>query len=495
MSDLETASDPLVNHPSLYPGQLYIAGSWRDSSSGERADVIDPSTGNAISTVAEADLADVDLAVESARTSFEDGRWAALPGRIRARVLHKVADLMRERADELVAIESADVGKPVTFCRPVDVLTAADQYEYSSALAQTLDGSVRNNPFGALAYTQREPYGVVAAITPFNFPLVLSTNKIAPALAAGNSVIHKPAPDTPLSAIVMAQIFSEAGVPDGVVNVLTSTKASVADALVRHSGVDKIAFTGSTGVGRLVASAAGQNLTSVSLELGGNGAQILFDDADLERALPALVTGATFNSGQFCMGAPRVLVARPLYDIVVARLVELLGAVVVGDPFDPDTQMGPMAGERHVQNVERFVAGAREDGADVVLGGRRLHIGGGFYYEPTIVVGAVNSSQIVQEEVFGPVVTIQAFDSEAEAVMLANSTAYGLAAGFHTTDVDRIPRVASALKAGIVWVNDWALLDPAVPFGGVKNSGFGRENGPEALESFTKTKSVVISLR
>lgn len=486
-------SSPTIARPDLSPRRLYIGGRWEDASTGRRTDIVDPSTGEVLTSVAEADSSDVDRAVRAAREAFDDGRWSGLSGRERARVLNRVAAIVRERADELIAVESADVGKPVSLCRPVDVITTAEQYEYCAALAQTLDGAHRVTPLPAHAYTRREPLGVVGAITPFNFPLILSSSKIAPALAAGNTVVHKPAEDTPLSALMMAEILTEAGVPDGVVNVVTGLGGEVGEALLRHPGIDKIAFTGSTAIGRHAASVAGENLVPVTMELGGNAAHIVFDDADVEKAIGAIIKGFVFNTGQFCMGGPRLLVARPLYETVVSILGDAVPGVPVGDPFDQDTVVGPMAADKHVRKVEDYIALARSEGARIVCGGERLQRDG-FFYAPTVVADVSNESRIVQEEIFGPVLTVQPFDSEDEAIAMANSTEYGLAAGLQTANVARAHRVAARLQAGIVWVNDWAMLDPAVPFGGVKNSGFGREYGPEALDSYTKTKSVVVSL-
>jgi acyl-CoA reductase-like NAD-dependent aldehyde dehydrogenase len=483
-----------ISRPAPEPGLLFIGGKWVEATAGGRMDVLDPSTGQTVTTVADATADDVEQAVAAARTAFDTGEWARTSPRDRARVLHRVADLIREHAAELTAVESIDVGKPVSLCGAVDVNTAAETYEYYSALAQSLDGSVRPIGIPSHAYTRREALGVVAVVTPFNFPLILSSAKIAPALAAGNTIVHKPAPDTPLSALLMARILTEAGVPAGTVNVLTGASPELGQALIGHPDVDKVTFTGSTAVGRSVAESAGRSLTPLTLELGGNAAQIVFDDADLEKAVGAAIKGFVFNSGQFCMGAPRLLVARPLHDTLVGILTEAVPGVPVGDPFDPATVIGPMAGERHLQNVERYVAIAREDGGKVVAGGPRMESAGGFFYEPTVITGVPNESRAVQEEIFGPVVTVQAFDSEEEAVALANSTPYGLAAGLHTTNLARAHRVAAALRAGIVWINDWAMLDPALPFGGVGDSGYGRENGPEGLEPYTRTKSVIISL-
>ncbi|MGY0064998.1 aldehyde dehydrogenase family protein [Streptomyces sp. LZ34] len=491
MSESGEQNASAVTRPHIEPGRLFIGGEWWEAGANGRREVVDPSTGTVITTVAEADVADLDAAVDAARGAFEG--WARTPGRVRARILHRVADVVREREDELVAVESVDVGKPVTLSRAVDVATAAEQYEYCSALAQSVDGATRQTPIPSHAYTRREPLGVVGAITPFNFPLILSSSKIGPALAAGNTVVHKPAEETPLSALLMAEILAEAGVPDGVVNVVTGGGA-VGEALLRHPGVDKIAFTGSTRVGKLAAAVASESLKPVTMELGGNAAQIVFEDADLDKAIGSVIKGFVFNTGQFCMGGPRLLVHRSLHDTVLEILSQAVAGIPLGDPFDPATVIGPMAAARHLENVEKYVAIAREDGGRIITGGERLELGGGYYYKPTVIAGLANDSRAVQEEIFGPVLTVQPFDTEDEAVGLANSTPYGLASGLCTNDLARAHRVAARLQAGIVWVNDWAMLDPAVPFGGVKQSGYGREYGPEGLEPYTKVKSVVISL-
>ena len=478
----------------IEPGRLFVGGQWREAADGARTEVVDPSRGAVVTTVAEAGAADVDAAVRAAREAFDGGAWSGLSGRERGRILHRVAELIRENADELAQLESLDVGKPISLCHAVDVTNAANDYEYFAALAHSLDGAVRNTPMNALAYTKREPLGVVAAITPFNFPLILAGSKIGPALAAGNTVVHKPADETPLSALYMAGLFQRAGVPDGVVNVVTGAGPVAGEALLRHRGVDKVAFTGSTAIGRHVAATAGEALKPVTMELGGNAANIVFEDADLEKAVGAIIKAFVFNTGQFCMGGPRLLVARSVHSTLLGILAEAVPGVPVGDPRDPGTVVGPMAGEKHLKKVEEYVDLARKEGGRIVCGGERLDLDGGFYYKPTVIADLSNDSRVVQEEIFGPVLTVQPFDSEDEAVALANSTPYGLASGVQTTNLARAHRVADRLQAGIVWVNDWAMLDPAVPFGGVKDSGYGREYGPEALDAYTKVKSVVVSL-
>ncbi|WP_141208316.1 aldehyde dehydrogenase family protein [Streptomyces griseorubiginosus] len=478
----------------IEPGRLFVGGRWRDAADGARTEVIDPSRGTVVTTVAEAGATDVDAAVRAAREAFDVGTWSGLSGRERGRILYRVAELIRENADELAQLESLDVGKPISLCHAVDITNAANDYEHFAALAHSLDGAVRDTPMNALAYTKREPLGVVAAITPFNFPLILAGSKIGPALAAGNTVVHKPADETPLSALRMAGLLQKAGVPDGVVNVVTGTGPVAGDALLRHRGVDKVAFTGSTAIGRHVAATAGEALKPVTMELGGNAAHLVFEDADLEKAVGAIIKAFVFNTGQFCMGGPRLLVARPVYATLLGILADAVPGVPVGDPRDPGTVVGPMAGEKHLKKVEEYVELARKEGGRIVCGGERLDLDGGFYYKPTVIADLSHDSRVIQEEIFGPVLTVQPFDTEDEAVELANSTPYGLASGIQTSNLARAHRVADRLQAGIVWVNDWAMLDPAVPFGGVKDSGYGREYGPEALDAYTKVKSVVVSL-
>ncbi|WP_308493851.1 aldehyde dehydrogenase family protein [Microbacterium terrisoli] len=474
--------------------ELFIGGRWVAPAEGGRLEVIDPSTGRRVGEVAAASTSDVDAAVAAARAAFDAGRWSGLSGRERSRVLLRVASLMRERLEELAQAESLDVGKPILFTRMIDVPNSADLFEYYATLAPHVDGSVRDTPLPAFAYTRREPRGVVGAISPFNFPLILSSSKIAPALAVGNTMVHKPSPLTTLSAILMSEILAEAGVPDGVYNLITGAGSDLGEALVRHPDVDMIAFTGSTKVGREVASLAGRLLKPVAAELGGNAANIVFADADLDKVIGTVINSFVFNTGQFCMSAPRLLVERPIYDTVVGILADAVTHVPLGRPGEDGTVIGPLVSAAQLERVEAMVGDAVAAGGTIAAGGERIDLDGGFYYAPTVIAGLDNDAGAIQEEVFGPVLTVQPFDTESEAVALANSTDYGLAAGVQTTDISRAHRVANALHAGIIWVNGWAMLDAAVPFGGVKASGWGRENGAEALESYTRVKSVTIAV-
>src|SRR5699024_7447204 len=411
----------------LTTGRLYINGQWQDATGERTTDVINPATGQSLATVAAGTVEDIDLAVQAAQQAFEDGRWSGLSGRQRSRILNQVSQIMREREDELALAESLDVGKPITLAHAVDVATAADQYEYTAAIAQQLDGSVRETPLAAHAYTRREPLGVVAAITPFNFPLILSSTKIATALAAGNTVVHKPAADTPLSALLMAEILTEAGVPDGVYNVVTGPGSSLGDHLVRHSGIHKVAFTGSTEVGAHVASLAGLNLRPVTAELGGNAANIVFADADGDKAIETIISAFVFNAGQFCMGGPRLLVERPVYYTILEILSQAVPDVPCGDPTTPETVVGPLARQKQFDKVSQHVEAARAAGGRMVCGGEPLDLDGGFYYKPTVIADLPPDAAAIQEEIFGPVLTVQPFDTEHQAIELANGTEYGLA--------------------------------------------------------------------
>lgn len=479
---------------SAAPGRLYIGGEWRESSNGDRHDVLTPATGAKIADVAWATTDDVDAAVAAAKSSFESGVWSGLSGRARAHVMIRIAALIRERSEELAAAESADVGKPILFTRIVDVPTAAETFEYYAALAQTQEGALRDTALPAFQYTTREPIGVVGALTPFNFPLILTASKLAPALAAGNSVVHKPAEDTPLSALVLAQILEDAGLPKGVYNLLTGVGPALGERIVEHPDVNMIAFTGSTAVGSKVAAKCGELFKPVLTELGGNGANIVFADADLDTAVAAVIDAFVFNTGQFCMAGVRLLVQRELHDTLLGILTEAVPQVPIGRIDDMGTIVGPLVSQRHLDRVGGFVERAKAAGGVVAVGGAPIDLDGGFYYQPTIITGLANDAEAVQEEVFGPVLTVQVFDTEEEAVQLANSTRYGLAMGIQTRDVVKAMRVARRLDAGLVWVNDYGKLDPTVTFGGVKNSGSGRENGPEALAHYTRTKSVVIAM-
>ncbi|WP_156760977.1 aldehyde dehydrogenase family protein [Microbacterium karelineae] len=492
MTIADTASAATTTE--IAPGRLFIGGRWTEASDGGRTDVVSPATGRKLTDVARGTTADADAAVAAARSAFDSGVWSQLSSRERARILHRAYELMRDRAEELAQVESANVGKPITFARSVDVNNAAELYEYYAALGHHLDADVREITANAHAYVRKEPHGVVVAVTPFNFPLILASTKIAPALIAGNTVVHKPASITPLSALIMADILQQAGVPDGVFNVVTGAGSTLGDHLVSHPSVDKVAFTGSTEVGAHAAALAAQSLTPFTAELGGNAANILFADVDLDAAMQAVISAFVFNSGQFCMAGPRLLVERPIYDMVLEILGNALPHVPFGDISDPETVIGPLASRAQLEKVAGMVDRARAAGARVITGGHPVDLNGGFYYAPTVLADLDPATEIVVEETFGPVLTVQPFDTEEEAIALANDTRYGLASGIQTADLARAHRVSTRLEAGITWVNGWGTLDPAISFGGVKSSGWGREGGPEAMASYLRSHSIVIHL-
>jgi len=489
-----TTDTPVSLRPTISqnPGQLFIGGQWVAPSGGTR-EILDPSTGKVATTVAEASAEDVVKATTAARRTFDEGTWASMASRNRGRILHRAAELLRSRAEEFARLESLQVGKPIIFSRMIDVKTTIDVIEYYGSMAAGIEGATRSTNVPTLAYTRQEPIGVVAAITPFNFPLILSALKIAPALAAGNTIIHKPAEETPLTALLLAEILQEAGVPDGVFNVITGGSA-VGEALVRDPRVDKVAFTGSTAIGRRIATIAAETLKHVTVELGGKSANLIFADANLESAIQTAINGFVFNTGQFCMSGSRLLVERPVYDVVLGALGAACGHIPVGDPFAETTIVGPMTGPRHLQKVQAFLDRAAQSGARVLGGGNTPGASGGFWVAPTVLADVEQDSAFVQEEIFGPVLTVQPFDTDEEAIRLANGTSYGLAAGLQTTNVTRAHNVAARLHAGIVWINGWSILDEAMPLGGYKQSGYGREGGPEGLSEYLQTKSVIVSL-
>ncbi|MFC4332708.1 aldehyde dehydrogenase family protein [Streptomyces andamanensis] len=475
-------------------GSLFIDGKFQPADSGETVQDINPATEQPICEVAWAGTSDLDRAVQAARRAFDLGPWPGMPAKERGRLLLRIADGIEGAGEELARLETLDVGKPITFTRGFDVRAAAEIFRYYAGMVEQLEGAARPAGARSLQYTRREPVGVVGAITPFNFPLNLAVNKIAPALAAGNTIVHKPAEQTPLTALVLARVMAEAGLPEGVHNVVTGGGATVGAALVEHPGIDKISFTGSTATGkRLIAAAAG-TLKKVTVELGGKGANIVFGDADIEAAVQAAFQAGFFNTGQFCMSGSRLLVHRSVHDQVVEALTGVLGAVPVGDPLDENTVLGPLAHRQQLDKVVEYVGIGRAEGATVSYGGERGHDGPGYFHQPTLFTGANPQMRIAQEEIFGPVVTVLPFDTDEEAVEIANGTPYGLAAGLHTSDVRRAHTVAARLQAGIVWVNTWAAFENSTSFGGYKSSGYGRELGPEGIEEYLQYKTVYVNV-
>ncbi|MEV7418433.1 aldehyde dehydrogenase family protein [Streptomyces sp. NPDC089919] len=475
-------------------GELFIDGKWVPSASGATVDIVNPATETAICKVAWGDASDLDRAVQAARRAFDQGPWPTLPAKERARIMFRIADGIEAAGEELALRETLDVGKPISFTRGFDVRAAAEIFRYYAGMVEMLEGAARPAGARSLQYIRREPLGVVGAITPFNFPLNLAVNKIAPALAAGNTIVHKPADQTPLTALKLAEIMAEAGLPEGVHNVVLGDGATVGSALVEHPGVDKISFTGSTATGKRLIAAASATLKKVTVELGGKGANIVFADADLDAAAQAAFQAGFFNTGQFCMSGSRLLVHRSVHDELVAKLTAILDVIPVGDPLAEATVLGPLAHRAQLDKVLEYVAIGTAEGATLAYGGEPGHEGPGFYHRPVVFTGATADMRIAQEEIFGPVLTVIPFDTDDEAVEIANGTPYGLAAGLHTRDLKRAHNVAGRLEAGIVWVNTWAAFENSTSFGGYKASGFGRELGPEGIEEYLQYKTIYVNV-
>ena len=456
--------------------------------------VLGPATNEPIAEVPESTPADVDRAVAAARRAFEDGPWARMSARDRGRLLIRVAALLEARAEDFARLESSNVGKPIRESRLIDVPLAVDAFEYYAGTATKVLGETLPVPGERLAFTVREPVGVVGAITPFNFPLLMAAWKLAPALACGNTVVLKPAPETPLTTLELAGLCAEAGLPDGVVTVLPGGTPAGA-ALVEHPAVDKVAFTGSTDVGRGIAASAGQRLKRVSLELGGKAPNIVFDDAELDRAVAGALFGIFWNAGEICTAGSRILVHRPVYDAFLDRFTERAASLRVGHPLDEATQIGPLVSTRQHQRVLGYLEGARARNLQIRTGGSApddAELVRGNYVRPTVIAGVPDDDPVACEEIFGPVAVVLPFDTEDEAVRRANATPFGLTAGVWSRDVARALRVSRRLRAGTVWVNTYNVVTSEAPFGGFKDSGIGREMGPHAIELYTEVKTVFI---
>jgi phenylacetaldehyde dehydrogenase len=475
------------------PGKLFIADEFVDAQSGKTFETINPATEEVLTTVAEADAADVDRAVSAARNAFDQGPWATMDARERGRLLYKLAALIDANREELTTLETLDNGKPIFETSNVDLPQVIDVIEYYAGWADKVHGDTVPASGNFFTYTRREPLGVCGQIIPWNFPLLMAAWKLGPALACGNTVVLKPAEQTPLTAIRLAELIQEAGFPSGVVNVLPGFGPTAGGALVQHPQVDKIAFTGSTEVGRLIQREAAGTLKNISLELGGKSPNVVFADADIDAAVQGALVGIFFNQGEVCCAGSRLFVEEPVHDEFVSKLAEAAKSVVVGDPLHADTRMGAQVSEEQFTKILGYIDLGKKAGANVVAGGGRAQ-DKGYFVQPTVFEGVTNDMTIAREEIFGPVVAALPFNGVEEAIRLGNDTNYGLAAAVWTQNLKKAHTVAHALRAGTVWVNTYNSFDAGMPFGGYKESGVGRELGKAALDLYTQTKSVWVAL-
>jgi aldehyde dehydrogenase (NAD+) len=472
--------------------QLLIDGRHVESVSGRTFDTLNPATGQVIATISEGNEADVDRAVTSARRAFE-GVWSTMRPAERGHILFRLVELMKQHSDELAELESRDSGKPISAVLRQDLPAAIDTLTYYAGWADKIHGDTVPTRSDALTYTVREPVGVVAVIVPWNFPLMIGMWKLAPALACGCTIVMKPAELTSLTALRLGELALEAGLPPGVLNIVPGPGRVVGDALVNHPGVDKVTFTGSPGVGRGILRGAAGNFKRVSLELGGKSANVIYDDADLDAATKAAAAGIFFNAGQVCSAGSRVLAHEKVYDEVVARLTARAEALRMGDTADKTTALGPVISERQMKTILDYVDIGEKEGATLVTGGQ--HVGDrGYYISPAVFANVKHEMRISQEEIFGPVVSVIRFKDEADALRIANGTAFSLAAGVWSRDIGRVQRFAKRAKAGTVWINTYGYTDVRLPWGGAGDSGFGREHGTEALANFTEPKAVWMNL-
>jgi len=477
----------------IKPGKLFINGRWVDSVSGKTFDTLNPATEKVITSVAEGDSADIDLAVAAAREAFENGPWKKTDARDRGRILLKIAGLIERNKDELALLDTLDNGKPINETTNADIPLVIDCFLYYAGWADKIHGEtipVRGDFFN---YTLREPVGVVGQIIPWNFPLLMAAWKIAPALACGNTIVLKPAEQTPLSALRLGEICQEAGLPDGVLNIVTGYGPTAGAALAEHMDVDKIAFTGGSATGRIIMQAASKNLKRISLELGGKSPNIVFADSDVDSAVAGAMTGIFFNQGEVCCAGSRLFIEKSIHEEFIDKLSNKAANMRVGNPEDTGTQMGAQVSKEQFDKILGYIETGKQEGAKLVTGGERCGERG-YFIKPTIFDAVDNNMRIAKEEIFGPVVSAITFDDVSEVVKQGNLSIYGLAAAVWTKDIKKAHRLARDLKAGTIWINTYNAFDAASPFGGFKQSGFGRELGVHALELYTHVKSVWINL-
>lgn len=491
-------------HPNIpkflaQPKRMLINGQWVESTSGKQFETLNPATREVLTKVAEGDKEDINCAVQAARKAFAEGPWSRMKPNERSRLIYKLADLIEQNADELAQLETLDNGKPVRESRYVDIPSSCEHFRYYAGWVTKITGETFpvSAPGNFLNYTRREPIGVVGQIVPWNFPLLMAAWKLAPALACGNTIVFKPAEQTPLTTLRLGELIQEAGFPDGVVNIVTGFGETAGAALVKHEDVDKIAFTGSTEVGKIIVGEAKGNLKKVSLELGGKNPNIIFADADLSKAIPAALAAIFFNQGEVCTSGSRLYVERKIYDQVISAMTEAIQKIKLGNGLMPSTEMGPLVSEEQLKRVNDYIEIGQKEGAEIYVGGLQsdeTELSKGYFVKPTIFTNVDDQMTIAKEEIFGPVLSVLPFDNTDDVICRANHSTFGLAAGVWTKDVSKAHRVANALESGTVWVNAYGLTDAASPFGGYKQSGIGREMGSTALDLYTQIKSIWVNI-
>lgn len=474
--------------------KMLINGEWVDAASGKTFATVNPATGQELAQVAEGDQEDINRAVAAARAAFDSGPWKDMTPNLRGKLLWKLSELIEENLETFSELETLDNGKALSICRAVDIPASIENYQYFAGWATKVDGRTMNISVpGTYAFTRKEPIGVCGQIIPWNFPMLMAAWKLAPALAVGCTIVLKPAEQTPLTALLLGELIMEAGFPPGVVNIVPGYGETAGAALSSHMDVDKVAFTGSTEVGKLILQAsAASNLKKVTLELGGKSPNVIFADADLEAAVGGAATGIFFNQGQVCCAGSRLFIEKKVFDTVVGGLTDVANNLNVTPGMDAACEMGPLVSDEQLNRVTSLVEQGKSDGATAVCGGDPVG-GDGYFYKPTILVDTKPDMSIIRDEIFGPVVTAIPFDDPNDIVALANNTEYGLAAGIWTNDLAKAHKTAAAIKAGTVWINCYNMFDPHMPFGGYKQSGIGREMGPEALDNYLQVKSVCIA--